>query len=238
MNAVSKINRLVSNRLFRLFGKDALTRTSIRSRPDLVCLGSSYGGWTVPADVLNGDSICYCVGCGEDISFDLELIERFGCHVWGFDPTPRAIEYVNRVAVDNPQYHFSDFGIWNEDATLKFFAPQDASHVSHSLTNLQQTSEFIEVDVRRLSRVMQDHGHTRIDLLKLDIEGAEYKVLESVVNEQLDVRVLCVEYDECYHPLDKGYRQRIAESVGQLREYGFEMVYAEGNGNYTFLRNG
>ena len=27
-------------------------------------LGTDYGGWTVPVDLLNENSICYCVGVG------------------------------------------------------------------------------------------------------------------------------------------------------------------------------
>lgn len=40
-------------------------------------LGSKYGGWIVPATLVRPDSVCYCVGVGEDISFDLALIERW-----------------------------------------------------------------------------------------------------------------------------------------------------------------
>jgi hypothetical protein len=52
-------------------------RQRIRSRDDLVRLGSKYGGWIVPATLVRPDSVCYCVGVGEDISFDLALIERW-----------------------------------------------------------------------------------------------------------------------------------------------------------------
>ena len=41
------------------------------------------------------------MGCGEDISFDLGLIEMFDCDVYGFDPTPKSIDFVNKVAGNN-----------------------------------------------------------------------------------------------------------------------------------------
>jgi FkbM family methyltransferase len=49
---------------------------------------------------------------------------------------------------------------------------------------------------------MEQLGHDRIDLLKIDIEGAEYKVIESILADKLDIRVICVEYDECFNPID------------------------------------
>jgi hypothetical protein len=48
--------------------------------------------------------------------------------------------------------------------------------------------------------------------------------------------VLCVEYDECFNPLDKKYKNRIQSSINSLLAYGYVMVCAQGNGNYTFVK--
>lgn len=53
-------------------------------------IGSSYGGWIVPIQLIKPDWIFYSAGVGEDITFALGIIERFSCHVFAFDPTPRA----------------------------------------------------------------------------------------------------------------------------------------------------
>ena len=57
-------------------------------RDDLVRLGTDYGGWWVPRDLLGPESVCFCAGVGTDVSFDVALIETFGCTVLGIDPTP------------------------------------------------------------------------------------------------------------------------------------------------------
>mgnify|MGYP001571288732 FL=1 len=69
-------------------------------------LGTDYGGWTIPIDVLNAKSICYCVGVGEDASFDLALLEQFRCAVISFDPTPKAIAYMERLQYDRSKLRF------------------------------------------------------------------------------------------------------------------------------------
>lgn len=92
----------------------------IHPREDLVRLGSDYGGWIVPYTLLDRSSVCYCAGAGEDITFDLALAERFGCEIHVFDPTPRAVAHVERVAVDNPLIHFHPVGLWDCEATLKY----------------------------------------------------------------------------------------------------------------------
>ncbi|NJL16280.1 MAG: hypothetical protein HC938_02870 [Nitrospira sp.] len=52
-------------------------------------IGTGYGGWFVPTGLLSDQSLCYGVGAGEDISFEVELINRYKCEVHCFDPTPR-----------------------------------------------------------------------------------------------------------------------------------------------------
>lgn len=233
----SKITKRLLHQIYKLAGKDSISGAKILGRDDLKEIGNEYGGWVVPSRLFTSNSICYCVGCGEDISFDLGLIEVFGCDVYGFDPTPRAIAYVKRVAGENPKYHFYDVGLWDKEDTLNFFVPKNPNHVSHSLVNLHKTEDHISVKVKRLSHIMNDLGHQNLDLLKIDIEGAEYKVIESIIEDGIDVKVICVEYDECFNPIDAKYKERIRDSVNRLIESGYSLVCAQGNGNYTFVRN-
>ena len=234
----AKVYRKAANKAFKFFlGLDRVALAKIHKRSDLHEIGSKYGGWVIPMNLLNSDAICYCVGCGEDISFDLGLIDEIGCNVFAFDPTPRAIKHVEKVAGEKPGYHFSGIGLWNQKDTLRFYVPKNSEHVSHSLLNLQKTEDYISVNVDRLSALMQERGHDRIDLLKIDIEGAEYKVIQSILEDKIDVRVLCVEYDEYFSPLDKRYLQRIRASVNSLLGNGYSLVYSQGNGNYTFVKD-
>ncbi|WNZ47627.1 FkbM family methyltransferase [Leptolyngbya boryana CZ1] len=233
----SKLAQKLITPFAKLLKRDNITLTKIATRDDLAEIGTSYGGWVIPKSLFNASSVCYCAGCGEDISFDLGLIEQIGCKVYGFDPTPRAIQYVKETTEGNSKYRFFDIGLWDKADVLKFYVPKNPEHVSHSLLNIQKTESFIEVKVKRLSDIMQENGHHKLDLLKLDIEGAEYKVIDSILEDKLEVNVLCVEYDECFNPLDRDYKQRVKRSVSKLLNAGYKLVYAQGNGNYTFLRD-
>jgi hypothetical protein len=85
-------------------------------------LGSVYGGWTIVPELLDTSSVVYSVGVGNDISFDLELIRRFGATVHGFDPSPLAIEWI--AAQDLPaNYLFHPWGLSAPDGSADFFAP-------------------------------------------------------------------------------------------------------------------
>lgn len=202
-----------------------LVRTPPRS---LERIGSDYGGWIVDPSRLGPNSVCYCAGVGEDISFDLGLIERFGCVVHAFDPTPRAIEHAGRVAGRALRYRFFPLGLWSTDETLRFYAPKDPRHVSHSIVNLQSTDTYFEAPCRRLSHIMKDLGHARLDLLKLDIEGAEWAVLDSMLEDRVDVGMLCVEFDQ---PCSM---TRMLGTVLALRKHGLRWVALD-RLNLTFI---
>lgn len=224
-------------------------------------LGTPYGGWIIPQNKLHKDSICYLVGAGEDISFDLALIEKFACPAHIFDPTPRAIEHVTRAQHNiaqgaktpcqtSPTGFYPDYsptiaekiklhpvGVWNENTHLRFFAPSNEAYVSHSLVNLQQSERYIEVPVERLKTIMGRLGHERIDLLKIDIEGAEYQVIESIIEDHLSIDILCIEFDEsAANHFDRRYMQRIKAALESLISLGYLIVAKERNcHNYTLL---
>jgi FkbM family methyltransferase len=192
---------------------------------DLVRLGSSYGGWWVPLAVLKNPGVAYCAGAGEDVTFDLELAGR-GFDVWTFDPTPRAIEHVRKVGRD---LHFLAIGWWGSTTTLRFFAPAKSGDVSHSAVNLQDTTEYFDAPVTTVNDLARQNGHPRIDLIKMDIEGAEYEVIASLLSGGPLPGVWCVEFDQP-QPMRK-----VLRAIARIRRQGYDLVKIE-RWNYTFMR--
>jgi FkbM family methyltransferase len=192
-------------------------------------IGTAYGGWVVPTALIKPDWVCYCGGVGEDISFDLGLIERFGCVVRAFDPTPRAITFVAQNAATEPKFDFHPVGLWSENTTLRFFAPRNPAHVSHSVVNLQRTREFFEAPCRTVGSIMEEVDDERIDLLKLDIEGAEHEVVRSMLASGIRPTVVCLE-------IDQPVRVRTFwGTVRRIRSAGYALVDVD-SWNLSFLR--
>ncbi|MBA4860962.1 FkbM family methyltransferase [Streptomyces sp. PSKA54] len=188
--------------------------TRIRPCDDLDRLGSDYGGWWIPTDLLTDESVVYAAGVGEDVTFDLALIERFGCSVWAMDPTPRAIEYASRIT--EPRWHFLPFGLWKEDATVHFHPPADVMHVSHSATEARGSGPGFDAQCYSLRTFTEKLGHPRIDLLKMDIEGAEGPVLDQLPVLGILPRVICVEFDAPESPWTLRRRLRWLEEAGYV----------------------
>jgi FkbM family methyltransferase len=223
------MNRTLASIRHRLLPQYLRARLNLRARADLVRIGSGYGGWIVPGSLLTQDSVCYCAGVGEDITFDLGLIERFGCQVWGLDPTPRSAAYVQKEAAGEARYHFLPVGLWSETSVQRFYAPSNPSHVSHSIVNLQGTEAYFEASCMRLSEVMSREGHAKLDLLKLDIEGAEYAVLDSLHEDGVYPSIVAVEFDQPT-PLSS-----VMTACREMQRAGYDVVAVDG-WNVTFVR--
>ncbi len=236
-----------------------VTSTDLLHSQELIRLGTRYGGWIIPLDNgLRADSLCYCAGAGEDISFECALVERYGCRTRIIDPTPRAIQHFHeleqavrsgmRFPVNNSEVDFysiagSDLdrlqflpvGLSDTDTELRFYLPKNPAHVSCSIVNLQKTEQYFTAPCFRLSSIMNRQGDGSIDLLKIDIEGAEYGVIQDLTSSGPLPRLLLIEFDEAHTPLDGKAPERIRQHITLLMRSGMRCIAVEGC-NATFVK--
>ncbi len=188
------VDRYVSGARRRIRGYVAQQRfrshVEIWPRRDLLSLGSDYGGWVIPHPFLDEDSVCYLAGVGADASFDLAIIERYGCRVHAFDPAPRSREYVESE-IDNPSYEFWPVGLSDADGDQVFYVPDSPTGISL----LAYGTEVAGIlPVRSVRSLMGELGHDHIDLLKLCTEGFENRIIASLLRDHIQPAVLCVEF--------------------------------------------
>jgi len=156
--------------------------------------GSIYGGWHILKDSLSAQSIVYSFGVGKDISFDKSIIDKYQCKLFAFDPTPEVIKWVNNQEIDS-KFIFKPIAVSNKNGYLNFFAPTNENHISHRSRPSSETGgQSIEVPCFNLASIMKKLGHNHIDLLKMDIEGAEYEVLDNIIFSGIKIDQLVVEF--------------------------------------------
>jgi FkbM family methyltransferase len=207
-------------------------RHGVQRELDSVHLGSTYGGYRLCLDGVGASSVVYSVGIGEDISFDLALIERAGCVVHGFDPTPRSIAWVAAQRLP-ANFVMHPWGLADYDGVASFLPPLNSSHVSHTLLQGADDSRpRIELPVRRLATIMQELGHTRIDVLKMDIEGAEYSVIDALVASEIRPRQILLEF---HHQLPGIELARSERALDQLNGVGYRIFDVQATGRELSL---
>ena len=196
--------------------------------------GKGYGAWPVVMENLGPQSIIYAAGIGNDISFDMEIMEQTGAPVHAFDPTPSSLEWLRKQMIPE-RYHVHEIGLAGYDGTASFFVPENSNHVSHSIIYGQlEERQSVTVTVNRLETIMENLGHQYIDVLKMDIEGAEYPVIEDMITSKIEVKQLLVEFHHRMYP-DEVHKTR--KVLAMLREAGYKVFYTSPRGEeYGFVK--
>jgi FkbM family methyltransferase len=214
INALLEPKRVIKS----LLGRDFFLSVDPRIRHER--FGSDYGGWNVVTSAIDAKSVVYSFGVGEDATFDLGLITRFGVTVHAFDPTPRSIVWVQEQGMPQ-QFVMHNYGLAAEDGTATFYPPENPEHVSHSMLEKSATKgQAISLPVKSLTTIMKELGHEKIDLLKLDIEGAEYEVLKSLIDLNIRPQQILVEF---HHRFTDAGMESTRHAVRALQQEGYRL---------------
>jgi FkbM family methyltransferase len=184
----------------------------------------SWDSWQIIPDGLNERSIVYSFGIGDDASFDLDMIQRFGAEVHGFDPTPEAVQWIQTQSLP-PEFKFHPLGLAAEDGELLLYPPRKKGRINYSQEKLEYVTarhQPIGVPVERLATIMQRLGHDHVDVLKIDIEGGEFEAIPEFLRSGCQVQQLLVEIH--YHYPTRSLRQGV-ELINQIKRAGFTCFY-------------
>ncbi len=191
--------------------------------------GSSYGGWCITADGLDSDSVVLSFGIGEDITFDEAIIHKYSCTVHAFDPTPKALAYVQPFVSDKLRVH--PWGLGAKDESRMFYLPKKRRHVSGSISRSKHLEdEAIEVRLRSLDSTMREAGVNRFDVLKMDIEGSEYEVLRDERTVQILEQQRPQLLVEFHHRFASYSKADTRDIVARLRRAGFRIAWVSRRG--------
>ena len=211
-------------------------------------------------DGLNSDSIIYCIGAGEDVSHDIVIAKQLGAKVYIIDPTPRAIEHVNTVKkvfrneikpINSKRFGGGDKNYWKilqdnkidsdnivllscavdrENSSKKFYLPSNNDYVSCSLVEGMKSNNYITVTTKTLNTIMNEFGHTHIDLLKMDIEGSECDVVDYMFENNITPLYLAIEFDLLLKD-----SKRVKITIKKIQDNGYIILHSN-NREYTFYR--
>lgn len=195
-------------------------------------LGTQYGGFYVDITRLTSDAIVYSFGVGEDITFDLSLIEKTHCTIYAYDPTPKSIRFAEKNK--NPNFIFNPIGLSHKDGLAQFFLPKNKDHVSGSLFPVSNVdlSNSIIVEFKCISTLLKENQHTHIDLLKMDIEGSEYDVIKDLVTNNIEINQLAIEFHK------RGATSEKESSIELLKKLKLTVSAVSRSGNeYLFVKD-
>jgi FkbM family methyltransferase len=200
--------------------------------------GSKDAGFYVSTDKLNNKSVIYSFGVGEDISFDLGLIDKFNCNVFAFDPTPKSIKFIKGIKDLPNSFFFFPYALYKYNGFVSFVLPDNPDHVSCKIqSNVEKnvdSKRIIDVPCKNFSTIISELKHNKIDVLKMDIEGAEYEILDDILNSQIQIDQILIEF---HHRFKEIGINKTKVSINKLNQNGYRIAaISEKYEEYSFIK--
>lgn len=121
--------------------------------------------------------------------FTLYMLKRKAKTIHSFEPTIKAFTQLYNTLQNNKNVHLHKKAIFNTSGKMKIKSVEDNSTISgfiddvHPYTNDKMSEE--EVDVVTLNDFLKSENLNQIDLIKIDIEGAEHEVIAGLSDEEI-----------------------------------------------------
>jgi FkbM family methyltransferase len=129
---------------------------------------------------LGADSFVFDLG-GYLGDFTAEIAGRYDCYVFLFEPSPQFFDQCVQRFKSNPKIKCFNYGLADEEGTFRLSKEDNASSISKAGGGV--TCE--EIVVKNISRVIANLDVREINLMKINIEGAEFAVLSDLISSGL-----------------------------------------------------
>jgi FkbM family methyltransferase len=223
----------------KLFLKRISGREIWESRDiDLTYAGQGSAGWNYYKEEINADSIIYVFGIGDNIDFEIDLMKEAESEVFAFDPTPYSISWLKSIEVSK-KFIFHPWALSGSDGLLTLYPRIDKKgRSSKDMWTLDKTQSdgknFIEVPAYSVKTVLKKLEHRGIDLLKLDIEGAEYESIRLMLDSKIYPKQILVEFHHRFIGIGK---RKTIECIELLRSFGYKIFCISQTGReFSFIR--
>jgi FkbM family methyltransferase len=188
---------------------------------------------------LSSDSVVVDCGTGPDAELSKAMIDLFGSRCYGLEPTRRHHSALRALSeLTSGRFTHLDCGVAAQNGRLVFY--ESLENVSGSVladhVNVRRDETLTyEIETVGIDGLFDLLGVAWIDLLKLDIEGAEYSALASAMPQSLArIGQMIVEFHD--HCVSRYWPWHTRRLMRKLRTAGFS-VYSRDGINCLFFRS-
>ena len=170
--------------------------------------------WVISPERLPEEPLVYSLGLSENLSFDLGMIQQYGATVHGFDPTKESQRFVAKSHLPT-DFHYYPLAVAGHDGQLDLYERMGKG-------GRKKGACFLRASCKKISSLIQELEHSRLDILKIDVEGSEYPILEDVCLKGIPVSQIAVEF---HHRFDEIGISATIRSHKTLLQHGYQLAY-------------
>jgi len=107
------------------------------------------------------------------------IFDRYGCNLIIFEPVSKYFDIINQKFIGEEKISVIKRGLSNEDKEIVIFDSEDSSSIFWG------DGESEKIQLEKFSSFISTHQIKEIDLIKINIEGGEYDLLEDILESGL-----------------------------------------------------
>jgi FkbM family methyltransferase len=173
---------------------------------------------------IDSDSVVVDVGAYTG-SWAQHMVERYDPVIYAFEPNPKSFERLRQKAANNPKLQPMPYGLGGEDLTVDFTLNGLGSSMYDERSSNSAVPR-IKVEIAAIERVWKELRLGQVDLMKINIEGAEFPLLDKMISANLLNKVGCfmIQFHE-WHPDAYAKRRRIREELSKTHRLEWEYYF-------------
>lgn len=203
--------------------KDVRIKKPIANLSDTEPIFNNYTEFFIQKiyDTLDLDGCNVVIDAGANVGLWTKyILTRLPKKVYCFEPNTKALDNLHKNMSDHKNVKIVPKAIGTENGKIKFYA--DENSLISSIYPTESNVEY-EVDSITFNTFLQENGIEKIDLFKMDIEGAEFPIIRSFGKEEFDkVDAFLIEY----HEWNGGTKNELIE---KLQENGYSIQEVPGH---------
>ena len=182
------------------------------------------GEWEYCPQYINQQSVIYSLGVGDSIEFDIGVIKHHGCEVHAFDPTPYSVNWI--ASQNTPSgFQFHPWAVSGRDGSLRMTQRTNKRGQKSEVMWTEAPSEslaedIIEVPVYSIPSIMTKLGHPFISIMKIDVEGAEYEIIDDILRNGVLPEQILIEF---HHRFNNKNKKMTLNTIKDLQKFGYRI---------------
>ena len=134
---------------------------------------------------LNEDSIVFDIG-GCRGTFTEKIYNKYKSNIYIFEPLSKFINEIKGTFKENNKVRVFDYGVSGKTGDLDLVVSEDASYlISHRDVEDTEGRDIETVKIKSFKDAYDETGVDKIDLMKINVEGAEYEIMQNIFDNDL-----------------------------------------------------
>lgn len=178
--------------------------------------------------LIGKNSIVLDLGANEG-GFSKEITNKYGCKSYAIEPVPAIFDSIKETELIKK----INGAISSKSGTVEIFLPDDRCATAY---DYDKNTKSIISEAFTLGDLVKKFGIKRVDMIKMDIEGEEVPIFESLTKEELQMPAQwTVEFHDFLYP---ELNERVENIKKKMIDYGFYCIpfSITNNGDILFVK--